>query len=229
MLRTYPQHSGAGQPYGCSPCRVNGRSEWINHLPRYAQVELRKRHMQTRSQRMQSILAARHLLDVPPSAAARGELRDAAVALLMWVDDQAGENAGAVWPWPDERTHKSMIWPPVEATRYEEGLTLASAFLLAELERVGVQPVTAPAPDEVPIMEVRPYKEGESLAGGLMCYHCRYVFPIPENARTTSYVQVTCPHCNSTEHRDQFKAAKTDPYRHPLGWPYDDPTVGYDC
>jgi hypothetical protein len=66
------------------------------------------------------------------------------------------------------------------------------------------------------------------LKGKLMCYYCRHVFPIPENA-VTRFTDVTCPKCSFVDMRQHFKADESDPLRHPLGWPYDDPTVPYDC
>lgn len=76
--------------------------------------------------------------------------------------------------------------------------------------------------------DVRPHDDTISLIGRLMCYHCRHSFRVPAHA-TKRYTRVKCPHCGEVEPRDQYKAHFTDPLRHPLGWPYDDPTVAYDC
>jgi ribosomal protein S27E len=77
-------------------------------------------------------------------------------------------------------------------------------------------------------LNVRPYQDGESMVGRLMCYWCRHSFDIPYAASRSSS-EVTCPHCGATENRDQYMCDERDPLRHPLGWPYDDPTVDYDC
>lgn len=61
-----------------------------------------------------------------------------------------------------------------------------------------------------------------------MCYHCHYNFTAPVEAASL-YDFVVCPHCGETEQRQHYKCDDEDPLRHPLGWPYDDPTIPYDC
>jgi hypothetical protein len=76
--------------------------------------------------------------------------------------------------------------------------------------------------------KIRRYVDGENLVGRLVCYHCWFSFPIPTKTDKNSLL-VECPNCKSRERRDQYKCDEKDPLRHPLGWPYDDPTVPYDC
>jgi hypothetical protein len=68
----------------------------------------------------------------------------------------------------------------------------------------------------------------DKLDGKLMCYYCRHEFPIPETANWY-HAQVVCPNCSRSNTRDHFRASPNDPLRNRLGWPYDDPTVPYDC
>ena len=74
---------------------------------------------------------------------------------------------------------------------------------------------------------VRPHLDGDDLTNRLMCYRCRYSFPKPPVCYRSD--KVTCPNCHEVDDYDQHKCAPTDPLRQPLGWPYDDPTVPYDC
>ncbi len=89
-----------------------------------------------------------------------------------------------------------------------------------------VQTANVPAVD-LPRL-VRPYVDGEDLSGRLMCYHCRHSFPAPLKA-THRYDEVQCLNCGEEEMREHYRCADNDPLRHPLGWPYDDPTFPYDC
>ena len=75
---------------------------------------------------------------------------------------------------------------------------------------------------------IRPYVDGGNLAGRIMCYHCWHSFLSPPKA-THRYNSVECLNCGEVEMREQYKCAENDPLRHSLGWPYDDPTVPYDC
>lgn len=74
---------------------------------------------------------------------------------------------------------------------------------------------------------VKPYVDGENLMGRLMCYRCHYSFPAPKVKH--GYVDVKCPNCNSEDEYQHHKCHYLDPNRNPLGWPYDDPTIPYDC
>lgn len=75
---------------------------------------------------------------------------------------------------------------------------------------------------------VHPYVDGENLKGRLMCYRCRHSFPAPDNV-ISRFWDVTCPQCGRVDMYQHHKCDASDPLRHPLGWPYDDPTVPYDC
>jgi predicted RNA-binding Zn-ribbon protein involved in translation (DUF1610 family) len=75
---------------------------------------------------------------------------------------------------------------------------------------------------------IRPYVSGEDLRRRIMCYHCWHSFPTPPEA-TRIYDDVKCPNCGQEEMRQHHKCHESDPLRHPLGWPYDDPTIPYDC
>lgn len=74
---------------------------------------------------------------------------------------------------------------------------------------------------------VKLYTDKEDLTGRLMCYRCRHSFPAPKvNHRGE---EVECPNCKSKDRYDQHKCDPNDPFSHSLGWPYDDPTIPYDC
>ena len=75
---------------------------------------------------------------------------------------------------------------------------------------------------------MRPHVDGEDLTGRLMCYHCRHSFLIPKNA-TSRWTRVKCRNCGKVEDREHFRTHEDDPLKNSLGWPYDDPTVDYDC
>lgn len=65
------------------------------------------------------------------------------------------------------------------------------------------------------------------LPGQLMCYRCRTVLTAPPDAK--SYTRVTCTGCGAEDAYEQHRCHPDDPLRNKLGWPYDDPTVPYDC
>lgn len=75
--------------------------------------------------------------------------------------------------------------------------------------------------------DVRPYIEGENLMGRLMCYRCHYSFSAPKVEH--QYVYIRCPNCNSEDEYRHHKCHYLDTNQHPLGWPYDDPTIECDC
>jgi hypothetical protein len=84
-----------------------------------------------------------------------------------------------------------------------------------------------PAPDIDQPNLVRPYVEGEDLKGRMMCYRCYYSFPAPIDKLMAQ--DVKCPNCKTVDAYYQHKCHESDPNRHSAGWPYDDPTVPYDC
>lgn len=98
----------------------------------------------------------------------------------------------------------------------------------ATLERNGSHYEMIPLLLEYVVEPPRPYVDGEDMTGRVMCYNCRHTFPAPQHAKTR-HDDVRCEHCGIVSERQHFKSADDDPLRHPLGWPYDDPTIPYDC
>lgn len=69
--------------------------------------------------------------------------------------------------------------------------------------------------------------------GELGCYRCGEVFlpklqaDLPE--AWIRFRDVKCPGCGRSEPYQEHLAHPSDPNKNPLGWPYDDPTIAYDC
>lgn len=60
------------------------------------------------------------------------------------------------------------------------------------------------------------------------CYECYHVFDLPQNdAQQGGATFMKCPNCKWSHPRYEFKRHYTDP--HYREWPYDDPTVPFDC
>lgn len=68
-----------------------------------------------------------------------------------------------------------------------------------------------------------------NLLGKLQCFHCGYIFDIPNCKNPNFYDRIKCKGCGEVEHRQNYKCHSSYEFKHPLGWPYDDPTIDYDC
>ena len=68
-----------------------------------------------------------------------------------------------------------------------------------------------------------------NLLGKFQCFHCKHIFKIPAHKKPSLYDDIECPNCSLVEFRQHYKCHEDYEFKHPLGWPYDDPTIDYDC
>ena len=61
----------------------------------------------------------------------------------------------------------------------------------------------------------------------LGCYHCAHEFDVPAGLEGR-FARIRCPACRKQEQHQHYRCHDQDPGKHPLGWPYSDPTVPYD-
>jgi hypothetical protein len=68
-----------------------------------------------------------------------------------------------------------------------------------------------------------------NLLGKLQCFHCECIFDIPMYKSPSSFDYIECPQCKISERRQNYRCHENYEFKHPLGWPYNDPTIPYDC
>lgn len=76
--------------------------------------------------------------------------------------------------------------------------------------------------------------ERELHLGEVGCFGCRNIFaaPVAEGWHANKFPtlqRIKCPHCGTDRARENYRCHPMDPGKHPLGWPYDDWTIPYDC